>query len=502
MTLLSLLSLSHSHSLILTISFLSLENPLTLETQCQTGSSLESSSNSRTEIGQYQEMNGDQDVKSTDKGDSLESSDNEEMLFWTQAATELNYGEDHGDNPLQREGNEKAETAMSGSRNATFDPCQPWDTEADDFIDQLLITGAEGETISSSPDPLPDTSEPSKNENTSATLPNVSDLTMGIPTSSDNGVQTRAQTTVCNNLNSTDLRGRDNDRCPTPPLPLTERPLHSHQPTNIIKSVLRSSPRRPPPWRLAQEDARSTPPISPLISESPMEKILPLQEVSTPWYQSGSLEMSRGRNVCGKDTPTVVHVHNTTPVTSSVSNLQKCAQNAELAHHSSCVTKTTDGQSSKGYSQVASGVNSKPILCTSTVPKIQHCIQEKISSTNKTDIQCHVLDQQGMKRNIHLASSVSAGRYRAVSKPIARTDQQSRISPSFRTDSSDITHQMKVTAVTDSDAHRCRPVVTSESAVCKPHQIRCTQAEIERKRELARLKLQAKKKASLCTTYH
>ena len=489
MALLSLLSLSHS--LILTVSFLSLENPLFLETQCQTGSSLEFSSNSRTEIGQYQEMNGDQDVMSTDKGDSLESSDNEEMLFWTQAATELNYDEDCGDNPLQREENEKAKTAMSGSRNATFDPCQPWDTEADDFIDQLLITGAEVETISSSPDPLPDTSEPSKNENTS-----------GIPTSSDDDVQSRAQTTVCNNLTSTDLRGCDNDRCPTPPLPLTGRPLHSHQPTNIIKSVLRSSPRRPPPWRLAQEDARSTPPVSPLISESPMEKISPLQEVSTPWYQSGSLETSRGRNVCGKDTPTVVHVHDTTPVTSSVSNLQKCAQNAELAHHSSCVTKTTDRQSSKRYSQVASGVNSKPILCTSTVPKIQHCVQEKISSTNKTDTQCHVLDQQGMKRNIHLASSVSAGCYRAVSKPIARTDQQSRISPSFRTDSSDVTHQMKVTAVTDSDAHRCRPVVTSESAVCKPHQIRCTQAEIERKRELARLKLQAKKKASLCTTYH
>ena len=96
-----------------------------------------------------------------DGQESLESSDNEEMLFLAQAATELGYCENDGDNPLQREENERrTQTDESANKNSTVDLNQPWDTKADDFIDQQLIIGAEGETISSSPDPLPDTNDP------------------------------------------------------------------------------------------------------------------------------------------------------------------------------------------------------------------------------------------------------------------------------------------------------------------------------------------------------
>ena len=64
-----------------------------------------------------------------------------------------------------------------------------WTPEADDFIDQLLITRAEDETISLSPDPLPDTSDPS---NTCKGI--QSNLRQKCST---NCVQSTSQTTVC-----------------------------------------------------------------------------------------------------------------------------------------------------------------------------------------------------------------------------------------------------------------------------------------------------------------
>ena len=69
-----------------------------------------------------------QTICSLDRQESLESSDKEEMLFWTPAATELGcYGND-GDNPLQQEGNEKTQTDESANKNSTFDLNQPLDT--------------------------------------------------------------------------------------------------------------------------------------------------------------------------------------------------------------------------------------------------------------------------------------------------------------------------------------------------------------------------------------
>ena len=63
-----------------------------------------------------------------DRQESLESTDNEEMLFWTQTATELGCCDNDGDNPLQREGNEKTQTDESANKNSTIDLNQPLDT--------------------------------------------------------------------------------------------------------------------------------------------------------------------------------------------------------------------------------------------------------------------------------------------------------------------------------------------------------------------------------------
>ena len=63
-----------------------------------------------------------------DGQESLESSDNEEMLFWTLAATELGCCDNDGDYPLQREGNEKTQSDESANKNSTFDLNQPLDT--------------------------------------------------------------------------------------------------------------------------------------------------------------------------------------------------------------------------------------------------------------------------------------------------------------------------------------------------------------------------------------
>ena len=82
-----------------------------------------------------------------------------------------------------------------------------WTPEADDFIDQLLITRAEDETVSSSPDPLPDTSDPSNTcKGIQSTLRQKC---------STNCVQSTSQTTVC----TTDICSTDSDRIPPPPPP-------------------------------------------------------------------------------------------------------------------------------------------------------------------------------------------------------------------------------------------------------------------------------------------
>ena len=510
-------------------------------------SNSESDFNMKVETSQ--EIRDGHDELEMDRQESLESSDNEEMLFWTQAATELGYCDNDGDNPLQREENERTQTDESAKKNSAFDLNQPWDTEADDFIDQLLITGAEGETISSSPDPLPDTNDPS---NTSKDIQsNIRTLRQKCSTDC---VQSTSETTVCT-VTTTDIHSTDGDRIPTPPLPLTRQPLCSHSQTRNIRATPRKSPRRPPSWRLAQEDARSTPPLPPLTGESVLEKIPPFQKFVSP-----SLKASKGQTVYERDNvhhvqvpnvtrlvagnfsnaresahdarkispqpeitspsyhPTctsaaagglTVHhykdnaqmhsaVSNTRPtvelVSSSLSNSCCYTQNADSARHSGCIASFSGGQSSKECTSVIYG---QP-LSTHMVPQTQNCTQAKLSPFKKAT----VLDHQGIKGT---TMSANIG-HRTLSKPLLQSTcdrQHSIISPPTNrsTDCSNATQQQisgKFQLIPIINARQCRPFISE--AVSKECQ--CSKAEIERKRALARSKLQAKKKASQRNCYH
>ena len=150
-------------------------------------------------------------------GDSLESSDAEDMQFWTQAATELD--DDDDDDDRFRGSFQEGKKTNPVNASMTSDLRQPWvaSTDADDFIDQLLMTGTEGETISSSPN-LPDISPPAE------------EVHLKSLKSCLNTRQTDSH--VCSNK-PMDSSCHDNDRCPTPPLPLP-RP----RPTSVTKSCL------------------------------------------------------------------------------------------------------------------------------------------------------------------------------------------------------------------------------------------------------------------------
>ena len=493
-------------------------------------------------------MKDDQDEIATEKLESLDSSDNEEMLFWTQAATELEGCEVEGDDPLLRDANEKAKTDELSGTNSTFDLNQAWDTEADDFIDQLLITGAEGETISSSPDPLPDTSVPTPNTRNSLPNPSIQ-MQPDIPTSNSKRVQSVSQATVCS-IMTTDIRTSAGDRCPTPPLPLTAAQSSlSKQRANSVRSTLRRSPRRPPSWRLAKEDARSTPPLSPLTGE---EKQSPLQLVGASSSQTGLATVCRGQSSYGKDNlripsvnvcssgtgsvhntqgcalrvdkekispqpiiashrtdssdaatrPTVYSrgsahvpstVHNTRPVASGLSNSRWHTQSADSAVSSTGISSTSSWQSSRGYT-------SGQFYSTQTVPHTLDCAQGKNSPSKKSAN----LDHKYTTGNYQTVSSVGAD-YRPLAKPILQPTtscslQQSKISPAtYKLTSSLNTTQQQVKGnYQPTPAINVRPVTSS--TVTSVHQ--CSQAEIERKRNLARSKLQAKKIASLCSCHH
>ena len=70
---------------------------------------------------------------------------------------------------------------------------------------------------------------------------------------------------------------------------------------HTLRGTLCKSPWRPPSWRLAQEDTRSTPPLSPLTGQSVLEKMSPFQEIVSLSYQSGGADASRGQAVYGRD---------------------------------------------------------------------------------------------------------------------------------------------------------------------------------------------------------
>ena len=145
---------------------------------------------------------------------------------------------------------------------------------------QLLTTGTEGETISSSPN-LPGISPPAEEVHlkfSNSCLNTHHDLT-------DSDVQVYSNKAM-------DSSYHDNDRCPTPPLPLprptsvTER-VHHHR-CHTLNTTYHKSPRRPPAWRLAQEDARSTPPISPFSSDLARVVDSFPQETLSPADQTGA----------------------------------------------------------------------------------------------------------------------------------------------------------------------------------------------------------------------
>ena len=496
-------------------------------------------------------MKDDQDEIAAEKLESLDSSDNEEMLFWTQAATKLESCEAKGADPLLREANEKAKVNELSGTNSTFDLNLAWDTEADDFIDQLLITGAEGETISSSPDPLPDTSVPTPNTHNALPNPSIR-MQPDIPTSSSKKVQNVSQATVCSKMTA-DIRTGDGDRCPTPLLPLTAAQSSlSKQRAHSVRSTLRRSPRRPPSWRLVKEDAMSTPPLSPLTGE---EKQSPLQLVGESSSQTGLATVSRGQSSYGKDNlrtpgavnvhvcnsgtgsvhntqgcashvhkekisphvqpimashrtdssdaatrPTVysrgsVHipstVHNTRPVASSLSNSRGHAQSADSGVSSTGISSTSFWQSSRGYT-------SGQIYSTQMGPHTLNCALEKTSASKKSAS----LDHKYTTGNYQRTSSVGAD-YRLPSKPILQPTtsynlQYSTISPSKLTTSSNTTRQQVKGNYHPTPVIDVHPVTSN--AVSSVHQ--CSQAEIERKRNLARSKLQAKKIASLSNSHH
>ena len=521
-------------------------------------------------------MKDDQDEIAIEKLESLDSSDNEEMLFWTQAATELESCEAKGDDPLLRDANEKAKIDESSGTNSTFDLNQAWDTEADDFIDQLLITGAEGETISSSPDPLPDTSVPIPNICNALPNPSIR-MQPDIPTSSSKKVQSVSQATVCS-IMTADIRTSAGDRCPTPPLPLTAAQSSlSKQRANSVRSTLRRSPRKPPSWRLTKEDARSTPPLSPLTGE---EKQSPLQLVGAFSSQTGLATVSRGQSSYGKDNlripsinvcssgtgsvhntrgcalrtlriPNVVNVHvysdgtgsvhstqgcalyvdkekispqpimashrtdssdaatrpavysrgsvhipsavhnNTRPAASGLSNSRGHAQSADSGVSTTGISSSSSWQSSRGYT-------SGQVYSTQTVPHTLDCAQGKNSPSKKSAN----LDHKYTTGNYERTSSVGAD-HRPLSKPILQPTmsynlQYSNILPAKLTTSSNTTRQQVKGNYHPTPAINVRPVTSS--TVSSVHQ--CSQAEIERKRNLARSKLQAKKIASLCSSHH
>ena len=471
-------------------------------------------------------MRDNYDEIATEKLESFDSSDNEEMLFWTQAATELEACETEGDDPLLRDANEIDESA---GKNSTLDLNQAWDTEADDFIDQLLITGAEGETISSSPDPLPDTSVPTPNTCNALSNPSVN-IQPDVPTSSSKGVQTTSQTTVCAKMTA-DICTSAGDRCPTPPLPPTaSQSSLSKQRAHSVRSTLRRSPRRPPSWRLAKEDIRSTPPLSPLTGE---EKQSPFQGVGASSSQTGLAGVSRGQNSyrrvpsiqgCainkekispqpmmasyqadasdaarglavytrgGTHIPSTVH--NTCPVASNLSNSRGHAQSADSAVSSTAISSTSSGQCSrKGYTNVIS----RHAHSTHTVPQTLNCAREmNLPSKSST------LNLQDITGNYRTTSSVCAD-HRPLSKPMLQTTtsynlHHSKLSPAMykSTNSLNATQQQVKGNYQPTPVICVRPVTSS--AV---HQ--CTEAEIERKRNLARSKLQAKKIASLRNCHH
>ena len=149
--------------------------------------------------------------------DTPDSSD-DEVQFWTQAVTQLDYIGNYRGSP-QSEGD-------------TGDMCHPWgaNSEADNFIDQLLMTGAEED------DPL--------------------------------DIHTLAEHD-CHSISTAQDTNADccyDDNTSTPPLP--------HHSQHFAPASKRSyhckSPRRPLASQLALEDARSTPSISPEFNSRDM----------------------------------------------------------------------------------------------------------------------------------------------------------------------------------------------------------------------------------------
>ena len=520
------------------------ENPLSSDTDFQsTLPESESESNIDTKVATCQEIREDQDELATEKLESLESSDNEEMLFWTQAATELEHCDD-GDDPAQRHDNEKS--GKSAEKNSTFVLNHAWDTDADDFIDQLLITGAEGETISSSPDSLPDTctSDPPKKPGTTSSLPSISFGMQSKPPVcivSTKSVPSTSQATV-GTVATTDACTTGSDRCPTPPLPLPltrQSPLSKPQPHDVVRLALRKSPRkRPPSWRLALEDARSTPPLSPLTGEVCLDKALPLQDIGAHSSRTGLAEVSREQGLYGKDdnlrTSGVVNVckNVTGPSTEMVSyhtgNQSESArrsavyirgnvQSTSTVHNPRPVSTATDshGQSQNADSAVPStsvasfsrSYNpatriSRQVLDTRAECQTHNGVGDKnLSSKESAGILLH----QGNTGNYQIPASVGTDQRSLAKLPLQSTTscdvQHSKISPSSYKStmiSSNATqHQVRGSSLT-------APVISTHpatsSATANVHQ--CSQAEIERKRNLARSKLQAKKKTSFRYCHH
>ena len=172
-----------------------------------------------------------------------ESSDDEEALFWTQAATELDYGANDRGTPQDH----------SRAKVEEFDSCEPWisNSDAEEFIDQLLM--------------IENCKERGKPSNLSVCCAKVT--SSKISSERVNSIGSNVAVRVCRS----EVGYHDNnDRCPTPPLPLAQQPMPSHRSQcHKPHSQVHNFHKRPTTFQLTEEDTRLTPPISPLINNLP-----------------------------------------------------------------------------------------------------------------------------------------------------------------------------------------------------------------------------------------
>ena len=222
------------------------------------------------------------------------------------------------------------------------------------------------------------------------------------------------------------------------------------------------------------------------------EKIFPHVQPIMTSHRSDSSDAATQPTVYSRGSAHIPStVHTTRPVASGLSDSRGHTQSADSGVSTTGISSASSWQSSRGYI-------SGQVYSTHMVPHTLNCAREKNSPSKKSAD----LDHKYTTGNYQMTSSVGTD-YRPLSKPILQsttscTLQNSKISPAKLTTSSNTTRQQVKGNYHPTPVISVRPVTSN--AVSSVHQ--CSQAEIERKRNLARSKLQAKKIASLRNSHH